>query len=124
MAKFIARQTWARVPRKDVFHYMASRRKKQQAVDSRILAGFAEESSESENEIAKSTTFIEFMLSAIKTSLMEAISMSDVLSDVPKDKVAERRNQIEQFLERHNVIPNANVQQVCSVSATTDNRTA
>lgn len=74
------------------------------------------------NAVASSTAFIEFMLSAIKTSLMEAINMSDVMSDAPKDKAADRWKQIEQFLERHEVIQNADVRQLCGVSAATANR--
>lgn len=74
------------------------------------------------NTAVSSTAFIEFMLSAIKTSLMEAVVMSDRMSDAPKDKAAERRKQIEQFLEHHDVIQNADVRQLCGVSAATANR--
>lgn len=74
------------------------------------------------NAAVSSTAFIEFMLSAIKASLMEAVSMSDEMSDAPKDKAAERWKQIEQFLERHEVIQNADVRQLCGVSAATANR--
>ena len=62
------------------------------------------------------------MLSAIKASLMEAVDMSDEMSDAPKDKVAERWKQIERFLENHDVIQNADVRQNCGVSAATANR--
>ena len=74
------------------------------------------------NAAASSTAFIEFMLSAIKASLMEAVNMSDEMSDAPKDKVAERWKQIERFLENHDVIQNADVRQNCGVSAATANR--
>ncbi len=74
------------------------------------------------NAAVSSTAFIEFMLSAIKTSLMEAVDMSDGVSDAPKDKAAERWKQVEQFLERHEVIQNADVRQLCGVSAATANR--
>lgn len=74
------------------------------------------------NAAVSSTAFIEFMLSAIKASLMEAANMSDAMSDAPKDKAADRWNQIEQFLERHEVIQNADVRQLCGVSAATANR--
>lgn len=74
------------------------------------------------NAAVSSTAFIEFMLSAIKTSLMEAIDMSDGVSDAPKDKAAERWKQIEQFLEHHEIIQNADVRQLCGVSAATANR--
>ena len=74
------------------------------------------------NAAASSTAFIEFMLSAIKASLMEAVNMSDEMSDAPKDKAANRWKQIEQFLEHHKVIQNADVRQICGVSAATANR--
>ena len=74
------------------------------------------------NAAVSSTAFIEFMLSAIKASLMEAINMSDGMSDTPKDKAADRWKQIEQFLEHHEVIQNADVRQLCGVSAATANR--
>ena len=74
------------------------------------------------NAAVSSTAFIEFMLSAIKASLMEAVNMSDEMSDAPKDKAANRWKQIEQFLEHHEVIQNADVRQLCGVSAATANR--
>ena len=78
------------------------------------------------NAAVSSTAFIEFMLAAIKASLMEAIDMSDEMgdemSDAPKDKATERWKQIEQFLEHHDVIQNADVRQLCGVSAATANR--
>ena len=61
-------------------------------------------------------------LSAIKASLMEAVDTSDGMSDAPKDKATERWKQIEQFLEDHDVIQNADVHQICGVSAATANR--
>lgn len=74
------------------------------------------------NAAASSTAFIKFMLSAIKASLMEAVNMSDEMSDAPKDKAANRWKQIERFLENHDVIQNADVRQICGVSAATANR--
>ena len=74
------------------------------------------------NAAVSSTAFIEFMLSAIKASLMEAVNMSDEMSDAPKDRAANRWKQIEQFLEHHEVIQNADVRQICGVSAATANR--
>ena len=62
------------------------------------------------------------MLAAIKTSLIESANMSDVMSDAPRDKAAERWKQIERFLESHDVIQNADVRQLCGVSAATANR--
>lgn len=76
----------------------------------------------SSNAAVSSTTFIEFMLSAIKASLMEAVFASDGMSDRPEDKSVKRWKQIEQFLENHNVIQNADVRQLCDVSAATANR--
>ena len=74
------------------------------------------------NAAVSSTAFIEFMLSAIKASLMEVVYLSDGMSDAPKDKAVERWRQIEQFLESHDVIQNADVRQLCGVSAATANR--
>ena len=70
------------------------------------------------NAAVSSTAFIEFMLAAIKASLIELANMSDAL----KDKAAERWKQIQRFLESHDVIQSANVRQVCVVSAATANR--
>lgn len=74
------------------------------------------------NNAGESSVFIEFMLSAIKTSLMDAISTSDKMSDGPMDKAAMRWRQIEKFLEIHPYIMNADVRDLCSVSAATANR--
>ncbi|MDE6454546.1 MAG: Fic family protein, partial [Dysosmobacter sp.] len=74
------------------------------------------------NAAISSTAFIEFMLSAIKASLMEVVNMSDGMSDAPKDKAEDRWKQIEQFLEDHDIIQNVDVRQLCSVSAATANR--
>lgn len=74
------------------------------------------------NDAGESTVFIEFMLSAIKTSLMDAISTSDEMSDGPMDKAAMRWRQIEKFLETHPYIMNADVRALFNVSAATANR--
>lgn len=74
------------------------------------------------NGAVSSTAFIEFMLSSIKASLMESINMSDEMSDAPKGKSEERWKQIEQFLEAHDIIQNADVRRLCGVSAATANR--
>ena len=74
------------------------------------------------NTAVSSTAFIEFMLAAIKTSLIELTNMSDEMSDAPRDKAAARWKQIERFLESHDVIQNADVRQLCGVSAATANR--
>lgn len=74
------------------------------------------------NDDGESTVFIEFMLSAIKTSLMDAISTSDEMSDGPMDKAAMRWKLIEKFPETHEFIMNADVRNLCGVSAPTANR--
>lgn len=74
------------------------------------------------NDAGESTAFIEFMLSAIKASLMEATSMSDGMSDASGDKASIRWRIIEGHLKRHPFIMNADVRQLCSVSAATANR--
>ena len=74
------------------------------------------------NDAGGSTVFIEFMLSAIKASLIEAISTSDELSDRVTDKATMRWKKIESFLETHPYIMNADVRLLCNVSAATANR--
>lgn len=72
---------------------------------------------ESNNNV-ESTVFIEFMLSAIKASLIDAISTSDGMSD----KRAIRLNQIEKYLNKHLYIKNADVRKLFGVSSATANR--
>ena len=74
------------------------------------------------NDAGESTVFIEFMLSTIKASLIDAISTSDEMSDEPMDKATLRWKQIEKFLESHEFIMNADVRTLCGVSAATANR--
>ena len=74
------------------------------------------------NDAGESTAFIEFMLSAIKASLMDAINTSDEMSDGAMDKATVRWRQIEKFLETHEFIMNADVRALCGVSAATANR--
>ena len=74
------------------------------------------------NDAGESTVFIEFMLSAIKTSLMDAIKTSDGMSDGKLDKAALRWKKIEAFLKTHDYIMNADVRELCGVSAATANR--
>lgn len=73
------------------------------------------------NDAGESTEFIEFMLSAIKASLIDAIYTSDEMSDGVTDKATLRWKQIEKFLEIHPYIMNADVRDLCSVSAATAN---
>lgn len=74
------------------------------------------------NNAGESTVFIEFMLSAIKASLTDTIHTSDVMSDGKMDKKVLRRQKIEQFLQTHEYIMNADVRELCGVSAATANR--
>lgn len=74
------------------------------------------------NAAGESTAFIEFMLSAIKASLMDVINMRDEVSDGETDKAAIRWRRIEKYLETHSYIMNADVRALCGVSAATANR--
>ena len=74
------------------------------------------------NHAGESTVFIEFMLSAIKASLIEAINTSAEMSDGKIDKVTLRWRKIEEFLKNHDYIMNADVRELCGVSAATANR--
>ena len=74
------------------------------------------------NDEGESTIFIEFMLSAIKASLIEVISTSDETSDGKMDKATLRWNKIQEYLKTHDYIMNADVRELCGVSAATANR--
>lgn len=74
------------------------------------------------NCAGESTVFIEFMLSAIKASLMEAIETSDGMSDALMDKSTVRLNTIQKHLKEYGSIKNADVRKLCNVSAATANR--
>lgn len=74
------------------------------------------------NDAGESTEFIEFMLSAIKASLIDTINTSDVLSGGKMGKAALRWQKIEQFLQTHEYIMNADVRALCGVSTATANR--
>ena len=74
------------------------------------------------NDAGESTVFIEFMLFAIKASLIDAIRTSVAISDGKMDKKALRWQKIEQFLQTHEYIMNADVRELCGVSAATANR--
>lgn len=74
------------------------------------------------NDAAESTVFIEFMLSTIKASLIDAINTSDEMSDGKTDKATTRWQKIEHFLQTHDYIMNADVRALCGVSAATANR--
>lgn len=74
------------------------------------------------NDAGESTVFIEFMLSIIKASLIDAIRTSDEMSDGSMDKATLRWSQIGAFLKTHEFIMNADVREICNVSAATANR--
>lgn len=70
------------------------------------------------NAARKSTVFIEFMLSAIKASLKEAINTSDG----KMDKATLCWDKIQKYLKTRNYIMNADVRELCSVSTATAKR--
>ncbi|HIQ68985.1 MAG TPA: Fic family protein [Candidatus Avoscillospira stercorigallinarum] len=74
------------------------------------------------NEAGESTAFVEFMLSAIQASLIEAVEMSDVMRDGKPDKASLRWNKIRSYLATHDSVMNADVRELCGVSAATANR--
>ena len=51
------------------------------------------------NDAGKSTVYIEFILSAIKASLIDAIYTSDEMSDGKMDKATLRWNKIQEYLK-------------------------
>ena len=74
------------------------------------------------NEAGESTAFVEFMLSAIQASLIEAVEMSDVMRDGKPDKASLWWNKIRSYLATHDSVMNADVRELCGVSAATANR--
>ena len=74
------------------------------------------------NAAGESTTFIEFMLSAIKTVLIESLDTSTHIIDKPMNKAELRWSQINTYLIKHDYIMNADVRELCGVSAATANR--
>ena len=71
------------------------------------------------NNEAESTVFIEFMLSAIKEALIEAVQVSNA-EGVSTEK--QRWSQIECFLKKNGTISNSDVREMLGVSAATANR--
>lgn len=67
-----------------------------------------------------STAFIEFMLSAIHEALLEAAQTNSVAKRMSTDEL--RRFKIEDFLNKHRMITNADVCQMFQVSSATANR--
>lgn len=74
------------------------------------------------SDARESTVFVEFMLSAIKSSLIEAINTSDKMSDGVMDKATIRWSKIEGYLKMHPFIMNADIRTLCNVSAATATR--
>ena len=74
------------------------------------------------NDAGESTVFIEFILSAIKAALMDAINMSNEMSDGKVDKITLRCKKIQEYLKIHDYIMNADVRELCGVSVATANR--
>lgn len=74
------------------------------------------------NDAEKSTVFIEFMLSAIKALLIEVISTSGEMSNGKIDKTTLRWKIIEKYLKTYDYVMNADVRELCGVSAATANR--
>lgn len=74
------------------------------------------------NDAGKSTVFIEFMLSAIKASLMDAIRTSDEMSGGKMDKATLRWKKIEEYLKTCDYIRNADVRELCGALTATANR--
>ena len=73
------------------------------------------------NDAADSTTFVEFMLSAIKDALLETMEDNKPVK-VKADKNDYRWNIISDFLNDHNSIMNADVRDLLNVSSATANR--
>lgn len=73
------------------------------------------------NVAADSTAFIEFMLSAIKEALIEAMG-ADVSLRTKSDKESDREQSVSNFLSENGVISNSDVRELLSVSSATANR--
>lgn len=72
------------------------------------------------NYEGESTSFIEFMLSAIREALIEAVQTSGAAENVTTAEL--RWYQIERFLKKNNMITNADIRQLFQVSPATANR--
>ena len=71
------------------------------------------------NNEAESTAFIEFMLSAIKEALTEAVQIGNAENMRTEEQ---RWYQIERFLKKNGTITNADVRVMLGVSSATANR--
>lgn len=74
------------------------------------------------NVAAESTAFVEFMLSVIKTALTEATNTSEEIDLTGQSKTDTRVALVNNYLKTHEFIMNADVRQLCDVSAATANR--
>lgn len=72
------------------------------------------------NYAGESTAFIEFMLSAIKEALIEAVQTSGAAAGMTTDEL--RWYKIERFLKKNDTITNSDVRQLFNVSSATANR--
>ena len=72
------------------------------------------------NYEAESTAFIEFMLSAIKEALVEAVQTTGIAGTMTTNEL--RWYKIEQFIKKNSAITNADVRQMFQVSSATANR--
>ncbi len=72
------------------------------------------------NNEGESTTFIVFMLSAIKEALTEAVQTSGASANMTTEEL--RWYKIERFLQKNKTITNADVRQMFQVSSATANR--
>ncbi|MBO5660242.1 MAG: Fic family protein [Bacteroidaceae bacterium] len=72
------------------------------------------------NSERESTAFIEFMLSAIKEALLEAVQTSGVAKKMTSDEL--RWYKIERYLKKNGAITNADVRMLLQVSPATANR--
>lgn len=72
------------------------------------------------NTEGESTEFIEFMLSAIKEALTEAIHTTDAAGNIPRNEL--RWYKIEKFLKKNGTVANADVREMFGVSSATANR--
>ena len=71
------------------------------------------------NNEAESTVFIEFMLSAIKEALLEAVQVGNTENMSTEEQ---RWYQIERFLKKNGTITNADIREMMGVSSATANR--
>lgn len=74
------------------------------------------------NNAGESTAFIEFMLSAIKKALTEALNTSGNFGFEKTDTPSLRFQKIKQFLQNNDYIMNADVRELFGVSQATANR--